>query len=288
MNKIILGTAQFGMDYGIRNKMGMVGKEEVFKVLDSAINSGVDTLDTAFAYGESEKTIGEFLKKSGKKLNIITKLPKCRYRDVRSIFDDSLVNFNSSSVEGYLIHNFTHYEADKNIWNQLERLKSEGKIENIGFSLYFPHELEAIFDDKLAIDMIQIPFNIFDRRFQEYLPELKNRGIVVHVRSIFLQGLFFEAPEKLHSYFNPIRQRIIDLNDLSAKTGVPLFALCLNFVLVNNLIDGTVIGVDGLEHFTQLLTSSRFSAMTNKVMAELNNMRLDDENIILPINWKLN
>jgi aryl-alcohol dehydrogenase-like predicted oxidoreductase len=286
MNKIILGTAQFGMDYGIHNERGRIPKEEVFQILDKAAIEGIETLDTAYAYGESENIIGGFIKSTGKKMRVITKLPACGHSEVRKMVEESLRSLNSSALEGCLIHNFAHYKEDVGIWDELEGLKREGKVKKIGFSLYHPGELEEIFKEKLKADIVQVPLNIFDRRFSDYLPQTRERGIEVHARSVFLQGLVFEAPQKLGSHFKSIKNTLERLNKISDEASIPLFALCLNFVLQNEFVDHAVVGIDSIGHLDQIVAISNHSVSMNRVNPQLADLRVDDENIILPFNWK--
>ena len=89
-NKIVLGTAQFGLDYGISNKDGQIPESGVFEILNESIISGIDVLDTAYTYGNSEQVIGNFVKKHGNVFKIISKLPECDPRDVKKIFESNI------------------------------------------------------------------------------------------------------------------------------------------------------------------------------------------------------
>lgn len=287
MNKIVLGTAQFGMDYGINNKRGKVSQKEVFVILNKAMENGIDTFDTAHAYKESEKVLGEFIKFHRNKLRIISKLPECVANEVRDKVRDSLDRLNLSSIYGYLIHRFEDYEKDNDIWLELEKLKRQGKIEKIGFSLYFPSQLERIIKTGLKIDIVQIPFSVFDQRFKAYFPELRKRNVEIHVRSIFLQGLVFKKPLELDNYFKSIQSRIEKLHMLSNDTGIPVFALCLNFVFKNEFIDKVVIGVDSALQLNDLIRSSVFFHESDKAFLLLSDLALNDENVILPFKWPL-
>lgn len=287
MDKIALGTAQFGMDYGICNSRGQIRRVEVFEILDSAVRSGIDTLDTARSYGEGEEVIGSYLKSSDNKLRIITKLSPCEPEDIERLFTDSLEKLNCNAVEGCLIHNFSHYIGNKGIWKNVENIKRCGKTKKIGFSLYYPHELESIFKDDLKIDIVQIPLNIFDQRFCDYLPQLKKRNVEIHARSVFLQGLVFEHPRRLDAFFDPIKNKLGDLNDISKANAIPIFALCLNFVAQNKLIDKIVVGIDAKSHLEQILGAPKYKTEVSGLTEELTGLRIDEEDMILPFRWKL-
>jgi aryl-alcohol dehydrogenase-like predicted oxidoreductase len=287
MNKIALGTAQFGMDYGINNSRGKVPKEEVFEILNKVLQFGVDTLDTAYSYGESEAVVGDFIGKYKKSFKVVSKLPKCDAQDVESIVDASLKKLNASMFYGYLIHNFQHYLDNPEILDVLERLKSEGKIQHIGFSLYFPRELDYILENKIQVDMIQVPYSIFDQRFERYFAKLKNRDVEIHIRSVFLQGLVFKKPEDLNRHFAEIKEKVASLNSMAMKMNIPIVGLCFNFAALNRYVDKVIVGVDGIENLKEIVHLSRHLPEVAHVYDELLCFKEDDEKIILPFYWKL-
>lgn len=285
MNKISLGSAQFGIDYGINNKRGKIPKEEVFNILSKAIEFGIDTIDTAYDYGESEKIIGDFLRSVRYKFKIISKLPKCKYGKVEQIFESSLNNLGLYMIYGYLIHSFESYKKDKRIWNEVKKLKNVGKIGRIGFSLYYPQELEYLFEHKVYFDIVQVPYSIFDQRFEPYFIELKRRNIEVHVRSVFLQGLVFKGLDELDYRFLKIKPKIVFLHSLSRELNLPISIICLGFVLLNN-VDKVVLGIDSKKNLIENITQLKYISKINLVYEKLKELKEDDENIILPINWK--
>lgn len=286
-NKIALGTAQFGLDYGINNRRGRIPKSEIFKILSKAYNSGVDTLDTASAYGKSEEAIGEFILKQKKRFKIISKLSGSNNKDIREGIRTSLNKINMKMFYGYLIHHFQDYKKTPDIWNNIKELKAEGKINKIGFSLYFPDELEYLFKKNVRIDIVQVPYSMFDRRFEGCFKKLKEYGTEIHVRSVFLQGLVFRKPRQLDGYFSKIKGKIIKLNDLSKETGIPISAICFNFVSLNKYIDKIIVGVDHINNFIEILSLSKYSDSIENLYDRLSAFRENDEKIILPFNWKI-
>lgn len=286
-NKIALGTVQFGLDYGINNKKGQIPEKEVFEILHEAIKSGINILDTAYAYGNSEQVIGSFLKNYGSTFRIVSKLPECNPEDVITIFESSLERLGVNRLYGYMCHSFQHYMENPEIWDILSELRSEGKIEKIGLSLYYPSELEHIIRTNLKFDIVQVPYNIFDRRFEQYFPTLKQMGAEIFVRSAFLQGLVFKKPSELDSYFSKIRSKIVTLHSLATQLDIPIAALCLNFVVLNEFVDKVVVGVDSTENLKEIVSSSIYCTDVKNVLKELGSLREDDENMILPTNWKV-
>lgn len=285
MNKIALGTVQFGMDYGINNRRGKIPREEAFEILNQAVSRGIDTVDTARNYGDSEKTLCDFMQISHKKLHIISKLPKCAHKEVAAIFALSLQQLGINEIYGYLIHSFPGYKEDPKVWDELVKLKNKGKIKKIGFSLYFPDELETILKEGLEIDIVQFPFSIFDQRFKSHLPELKIRKIEIYTRSVFLQGLVFRKPAELNNYFTPIRDKIEELNLLAGEYNLPIFYLCLNFALTNEFIDKVVVGIDNINHFNDLINSIVTYSDYSSILPRLSRLSIKEESIIIPSNW---
>ncbi len=275
--KLALGTVQFGLDYGINNKKGKVSKEEVFKILDYAIQNHIDILDTAYNYGESEQVIGEFMQK--KKFKIISKLTKDEQ------FDESLKRLNCSEVYGCLIHDFNLFLENPKVWENLDKMKKEGRVKKIGFSLYHPKEAEYLLEKGIQFDIVQVPFSVFDQRFSEVISLLKKKGIEIYARSIFLQGLVFKDPEKLEGNFVKIKDKILKLKSIADDLKIPLSTLCINFAVLNKDIDRIVIGVDSLENLQENIKAINEEAEVKEVYEELLNLKIDDEKVIVPVNW---
>lgn len=287
-NKIALGTAQFGLDYGISNTTGQIPGNRVFEILDESIRSGIDVLDTAYAYGNSEQVIGNYVKEHGTVFKIISKLPECNPKDVNNIFESSLEQLGVDGLYGYMCHSFQHYRDNPEIWNILKELKSEGKIEKIGLSLYYPSELEYIIENKVDFDIIQVPYNVFDQRFEQYFPVLKKMGIETFVRSVFLQGLVFKEPSELDDYFKKISGKIAKLHSMAKELDIPIAALCLNFAVLNDFVDKVVVGVDSVLNLKEIVSSPIYLVEVESELHNLYSLREDDENMILPMNWKVN
>jgi aryl-alcohol dehydrogenase-like predicted oxidoreductase len=264
-----------------------VPPKEAVEILNTAMNLGIDTIDTASAYGESEKVIGSFVKDNKSDFKIISKLPKCSHKDVGKIVDTSLARLNTPSLYGYLIHSFENYKSDPQIWEELEKLKKKGKIEKIGFSLYCPYELETLFSENLKIDIIQVPYSIFDQRFNESFVKSNKKGIEVYARSIFLQGLVFKKPGQLDPQFSKIKDKIELLNALSQELGISVVALCVNFVRLEKFIDKIVVGVDSVDNLKEIMSAGTYDLKVKANVNRLSDLREEDEKIILPFNWNL-
>jgi len=287
MTKIVLGTAQFGMDYGINNVRGAIPRNEVFDILKMAMQSGIDVVDTAQAYGESENIIGDFIRSNHSDINVISKLPACGHEEVRKIVTVSMERLCLTSIFGYLLHDFSSYRKNSKVWYELEKLKKEKKIRKIGFSLYLPSELDVLLKSDLEIDIVQVPFNVFDQRFSEYFAELRKRSVEVYARSVFLQGIVFKDYRTLGSHFDPIKDKIKMLSFLSKKSGIPIVALCINFALINDCIDRVVVGVNNLQNMREIIIAPRYGSAVRTMMSELLSLREDQEKVLLPFRWNI-
>lgn len=285
--KIILGTAQFGMNYGINNFKGKIAKKEAFKIIDAARKVGIDTFDTAITYGDSENILGEFNAQSSHKLVIISKLPECIPGEVQAYVNASLKKLNLNRIYGYLVHNFKNYRRFPELFNKLCNLKAEGKVSKIGFSLYYPNELEYLLSKNVSFDLIQIPLSIFDQRFLPYLYELKKKKVEVHARSVFLQGLIFKKPEEMKGVFSPLNDKLKQLSVLARDNSISLLNLFLNFVLFQDYVDKVVVGVDSLTNLKELIAVASKQNEAKKRIFNLADYKIEDEQIIVPANWKV-
>lgn len=283
--KLALGTAQFGMDYGISNKRGKICREEVIAILDEARNSAIDMLDTANSYGCSEEQIGEYCKNKGSHFKIVTKIVSSSPREVTTMYETSLKRLRTNRVYACLLHDFKSFTKDIEIWNALQDLKMKGSVDKIGFSLYYPEEVDFLIEKKIGTDILQIPYSIFDQRFSELLPVLKKRNVEIHVRSVFLQGLFFMEPAGLNSFFDKAKNSLLALQGIARKSKVPVSALCLTFALLNEFIDKVVIGVESLSNLKENISAVVYKAEVKDLYNELLNLREHDEDIVLPTRW---
>jgi len=285
-DKIALGTVQFGLDYGINNLTGKIPKNEVFEILDYAHKSGINVIDTSYAYGDSESVLGEYLKRSGIKFKVVSKLPGNKDDKSFEIFHETLNHLNKNKIYGYLIHNFDFYLKNSRIWADLRKIKQQGKVQKIGFSLYYPEELEYLLKKKVTFDLIQVPYSIFDQRFSVFFQQLKKKNVEIHIRSVFLQGLVFKEINTLPKRFLKIKRKLETLKKLAGDLAIPVSSLCLNFAALNPFIDKVVIGVDNIANLKENLNNLKYQVKTKKIYNKLLKLKEEDENIILPVNWK--
>ena len=286
LHKIALGTAQFGLNYGISNQSGQSSFEAVCEILLAAQKLGINTLDTAAAYGNSETVLGEALTKTGAHFNIVTKVSG-KEDSVAKTLSNSLEKLQSNSVYGYLFHDYNAWKQQPQLLDELQNLKAEGKIQKVGFSLYYPQQAEELLAQNITFDLVQVPYSLFDQRFETVFQKLKKVGVEIHIRSVFLQGLFFLEPEKTNPYFKEILPEIAAVKAFASQNKIPLNLLLLGFAALNPKIDKLVIGVENATQLKENAVFVNYLPQIEKVYAGLQKFALEKEEFLLPFNWKL-
>ena len=275
MGKLVLGTVQFGLQYGV-NSAGRPSQEAVKAILDEASKGGITTLDTSSAYGNSEGVLGDSIATPGQ-FNIVSKYPKGEI-PVGEMFCGSLKRLKVDKLYGYLIHHFEVYKNDPKVWDEFVALKESGKVQKIGFSLYTPEELEFVLKNGSPFGIIQVPFNIFDKKFLPYMKELHEKGVEIHVRSTFLQGLFFKDRNALPEKLQPMKKYLLQLDEFSKKSGLSISEIALNYNLQNPYIDGVLIGVDNVEQLQMNLNSVKDTPINIEI-------EVKEQELLNPVNW---
>lgn len=275
MNKLVLGTVQFGLQYGV-NSAGRPGEEAVMHILEEAAKGGITTLDTSSAYGNSEEILGKFIAPAGH-FRIVSKYP-IGETPVHEMFESSLRRLHTNRLYGYLLHHFEVYKNDPRVWEAFLALKESGKVQKIGFSLYSPDELELILKNKAPFDLLQFPYNIFDKKFRPYMKDLHEKGVEIHVRSTFLQGLFFKDRNALPEKLQPMKKYLLQLDEFSRESGLSIAEIALNYNLQNSYIDGILIGVDNVEQLKANLLSVKNTTVDFEI-------EVKEQELLNPANW---
>lgn len=204
MNKICLGTVQFGLNYGIANSLGKPQLPEVEKIIQYAITNNIHYFDTAQSYGDSEKILGTIFHHIDchKKVKIISKIhPEIDLEEKLSVFKAVEVSLNNLKVDqlwGLLLHRPSQLKDSDVFFRIIESLKQEGLIKKFGVSVYSPKEAILSINNPVT-DIIQVPFNILDRRLIDIdffkLAEKRNKKIFI--RSVYLQGLLLMKNDQI-------------------------------------------------------------------------------------------
>lgn len=281
VEKLVLGTANFGMEYGISSKK--VGVKEALKILERAAEEGIWGVDTAVVYGHAEDILGTFFSEKGKSFRVIDKLPHRNYmskKEVEREVKNMLKRLNSSFLDCLLLHSFRTFEMMPDIVDVLKGLKKEGFIKHYGISVYHPWEVESFYYLCKEPIAVEFPLNIFDRRFTKYLQKWKSMDFMLFARSVFLQGLFFL--EHFEGNLKKAEEKVKALRDIAKKLEVELSCLLLSFVAHFENLDGFIVGVDGLTQFEMNL---RCLKNPIKLKQDIDSFELQDEDLILPYRW---
>ena len=289
-SKLVLGTAQWGMKYGVSNSQGQTSADEVRKILATASSVGISLLDTAPLYGQAEQTLGQ---SDLSRFRVITKTPKFRKDNISTsdadylvqTFYTSLERLGLNSVHALLIHSvddiFTPNAS--RLISALQLLKSEGLISKIGVSVYNSSQIYKALDLFLP-DIIQLPLNIFDQRLLHdgTINYLSSLGIEVHARSIFLQGLLLMNSNKIPSYFQPWMHHLSKWHMFCVQESISPLRACLDFVSCLKDVSYVLVGIQDHSQLSEILDSS-----THIAQLDFGKFSCDDPELLDPTYWKV-
>jgi aryl-alcohol dehydrogenase-like predicted oxidoreductase len=286
--RLALGTVQFGLPYGVANKCGQVSREEAARILNYAAKVGLDTLDTAMAYGQSEQRLGEI---GVKQWHIISKLPAipgpCQDISgwVEKSVSESLNRLGVSRLSGLLLHRPQELLGQDGhvLYSALQSLKQDGIVEKIGISIYDPKELDVLIP-RYLFDIVQAPFNVMDRRLitSNWLARLKQEGTEVHVRSVFLQGLLLMDASNRPPRFQKWQKWWDIWHEWLTENRLSPLQASLSFALAQTEIDRVIVGVDTVRQLQGILASTDVFAPIPPI-----DLNCEDPDLINPSRWNL-
>ena len=284
--KLALGTVQFGLNYGVANKVGQVDTIMASSILQLASRSGIDTLDTAIDYGNSENLLGKIGVRSWK---VVTKLPAMP-QDCSSVSEwvnsqvfGSLKRLGLNSLYGLLLHRPSQLleRGGADLYSALKRLKADGLVSKVGISVYGPEELDQLFD-RYSFDLVQAPLNILDRRLLEsgWTQKLEQAGIELHTRSAFLQGLLLMPANERPNIFRQWSGVWMEWDRWLYSTGLNPLQACLYFLNSISSVNRIIVGVDSSGHMLEIIQASN-----GKINSLPKFPDLEDQRIINPSSW---
>lgn len=291
--KLGLGTAQFGLDYGISNQRGQVPLHEVNRILACAEAAGIDLLDTACLYGDSEAVLGQALG-SRSSFRIITKTPQFKTQKLgaaqaaalRAAFDASLQRLTRPSAYGLLVHHADDLLAagSEALYEAMLLLRETGHVQKIGVSVYDGRQIDEILE-RYSPDIVQLPINALDQRLVKSgrLAALKARGIEVHARSVFLQGLLLMSAERLPGYFTPYRDHLQKYFRALEEIGLSPLQGALAFLDTVRDVDVAIVGVTSAAELQQVVEARRVPATPRDFF---DSFGVTDERFINPACWQ--
>jgi aryl-alcohol dehydrogenase-like predicted oxidoreductase len=290
MSKIALGTAQFGLPYGISNSHGQVDRNEINQIWEVARGSDITMLDTAIAYGNSEENIGAT---DSVGFEIVTKLPPIPGAEtsiaqwVQFQIATSLTKLKRNSVYGLLLHNPADLlgPCGDELLTSLENLKRDGLIQKFGISIYSPNELDSLVarNPNFLPDIVQTPLNIFDRSIESsgWLARLSAMNVEIHARSVFLQGLLLQPATERSVAFNKWSSMFAQFESWINSQQLNPLAACLGHVLSYPEVAKVILGVTSANELKQIIAVSS----SNHLRAP-QSLQSQDVDLIQPMNWK--
>jgi len=281
--KIALGTVQFGLKYGINNHSGIPTLEEINSIFRLAKAKGIKVLDTASAYGDAEEKIG--ILNLGD-FEIVSKfLDPSKNKSIKIQLDEALSKLKINSIYGYLAHNADFLIHDCRLWEELVEEKANGFIQKIGYSLYTVEQLETLLSKEIIPDLVQLPYNLLDRKFDFFLPQLKQMGVEIHIRSVFLQGLYFYDVFNLPTKLLPLKKELEQIQQIANDFNESIGSLALNFVYQNPNIDKVVIGVDTLTQLENNIANVSNWKGGSEAICLINQIEVISSELLNPSNW---
>lgn len=283
---LAIGTAQFGLDYGISNFSGKVNLDEAKEIIRFAQKSGINTIDTARDYGDSEELIGKCDVSS---FNVVTKIGTILGHEdnisnwVELEIESSIKKLRLQKIYGILLHRPHELllENGVELYESIIKLKGNRLVEKIGVSVYSMNDLMNIVD-RFNIDIVQLPINIINQEILHsgFLQELKSKNIEIHARSCFLQGLLLMDYNDIPLKFKKWSNIFLDWRDWLDENNINAVQGCLSFINSIDVIDKVVVGVESVNQLKELVYYSN-----TKGIKTFPNLSCNDVNLIDPSNW---
>jgi aryl-alcohol dehydrogenase-like predicted oxidoreductase len=284
--RLAIGCAQFGLPYGVTNKVGRVAPSEVAKILDYAKGVKISTLDTAISYGMSESVLGKI---GVSDWSIISKLPPLPNTsiDVHSwVVEEvnaSLNRLNITCLDGLLLHNPQDLIGvyGRKIVEALDFLRAAGMVKKVGISIYQPLDLHEYLNVMIP-DIVQCPFSVLDHRLvtSGWAERLNKKNIEIHIRSIFLQGLLLVENSQRPPYFSKWQQTWDRWDLILKESNLSPIEACLNGVMFNELFHKVIIGINDLSHIVEIMNCCNF-----EMASVMEDISINDINLLHPSNW---
>lgn len=286
-DKLILGTVQMGLPYGINNPKGKVDFNESMHVLGKAFDEGIRILDSAESYGNAHDVIGKFHSLNPTtSFKVITKIPsKVEPDQIRKKTEGYLLELGVQELEALMFHSYSSYAQSPEAVLRLVALKQEKMVRSIGVSIYTNEEFARVIDDP-EIDLIQLPFNLLDNNTLrgQLIFRAKQKGKMVHTRSAFLQGLFFKNIDDNSSVVGLLKQQLQRIHDIAREEDISIQSLALSYCLAQEEIDMVLIGVDSVEHLNSNIQAASFH-MTTEIIDRIEAIQIEDINLLNPSLW---
>ncbi|WP_462163520.1 aldo/keto reductase [Pseudoalteromonas xiamenensis] len=284
--KLVLGGAQFGLNYGVTNLDGKVSQQSLSEILTLAQKSGIKQIDTAPAYGDCENLLGQY---ASPRFEYISKVSHCENPEQLEVSVlESLSKLRVPYLNGLLFHNESTLLAPsgETLLKRAHELKTAGLVKNIGVSFYTSNLVSQIVSH-CDLDFVQCPVNLLDQRFiaDSITSLLAKRHIKLHTRSVFLQGLL--ASSSLPIKFQIYSKYFEAINALASQLACTPLTLALAIVAQNNHVDKVLVGCCSAEQLTQVVHSYQLAEQLNIDINAVKELACTEETLINPTLWPI-
>lgn len=286
-NKICIGSANFGMEYGLDKKSPLL-KKDIKEIFEFLKKENTIYIDTAANYKNSEIIIGKY---STKKFKIITKIKKIPKgvndleKWLKNEIYTSCKKLRVNKIYGLLVHDtqdLKNKKKAKKIYKTFDILKKSKIIEKIGLSIYNPNELD-LYLKNYNFEIVQAPLNIFDRRIinSGWLKKINEKGIEFFARSIFLQGLLIKDINKIDKFFSPYKKKFEKFETWTQKLNISKVEACIRFVNSYREVDKVIVGINNKMHFFE-----NYKFLKKDKLIVPNSLEIKSGKILNPKLWK--
>jgi len=285
LEKIILGTVQLGLNYGINNALGQPARQQAIDILSAAQKSSINKADTAIAYGTAHDIIGEYCRDNAT-IDIYTKfmVSDMQSRPIPEFLDSLCESLSVERLAGLAFHSYS--ELRNCSANILRDLKSSQSVGELGVSIYEDDELEKIIQDGF-VDYVQIPYNVLDssERKRELLAIARSKGIRFQARSVYLQGLLLMAPKNFPHHLRPISGAVGEFQQFAKQFGRSSEEAALRYVLDDELIDEVVIGVEAHVQLEQNIMHCNSRQLSVQEISSFRSIDVANRELLNPSKW---
>ena len=301
ISRMTLGTVQLGMEYGISNSTGKPDKKQSFSILDEAMEGGINSFDTALAYGDSEAVLGDYFSREATKNRDYTITTKFAFKEKKSLskreieaqvnefINKSLLQLKQDKLQIVMLHHYDDLEFyGNNLVEAMKKVKSQGLTDKIGVSVHNPYTIKDVISYG-AFDAIQAPMNILDTRIPKtgVLDELKKEDMIVFIRSVFLQGLIFkDESSALPANIECARPYLSKLRDIAERENIGIAQLAMAYVRDLPGVTSLVVGCETKAQIKQNIACINTPRLSSKTVLDIQEAFADvPEAVINPMKW---
>lgn len=287
LSKLSLGTVQFGMDYGVTNQKGQPTQNEVNKIVEYVTSQGINCFDTAQAYGTSEEVLGKALHRNE---FIVSKIKSDVFNQgFEQSIKSSLKRLDVESLYSLLLHDMKIFYKDYALLEEKVDLeKAQGHFKHFGVSIYSKEDFDMAINSDF-VDIIQLPFNLFDQRAiaEKWFERAKEKNKLVFIRSVFLQGLLLMGVEDVPSKLSAAIEYINQLDLVCKKYSMTRLEICLAFVEALAQDSILLFGCDSINQAqANLNLYNNYKALDKSQILEIIEIFGEvSKDIYMPTNW---